>query len=70
MCMRTFHLERLVDVSHVSGTGRVAEGVMFGDGKIALHWESDHSSINIYSSIDDLLYVHSHSGATKIIWDN
>jgi hypothetical protein len=68
--MRTFHLERLVDISGVSGVGRVADGVMFGDGKIALHWESEHSSINIYSSVDDLLCVHGHEGSTKIVWDN
>jgi len=70
MCLRRFHFERNEDKSGVSGCGRVATGVMFDDGQIALHWEGLHSSINIYHSIEDLLYVHGHNGATELIWDD
>jgi hypothetical protein len=67
--MRTFHFERSQDVSGISGTGIVATGVMWDDGQIALHWEGEHSSINIYHSENDLMYIHGHNGATKIVWD-
>jgi len=72
MCnARRFHFMRKVDVSGVSGTGDgVAFGVMFSDGQIALHWEGAHSSINIYQSMDDLLFIHGHEGSTRVIWDD
>jgi hypothetical protein len=39
MCVKIFHLERLVDVSCVSGTGVVAEGAFFTDtGEAVVHW--------------------------------
>lgn len=68
--LRIFHLERKKDISGVSGTGTVAHGVVFEDGKVALHWEGTHSSINIYSSLDDLTFIHSHGDCTKIVFDN
>jgi hypothetical protein len=70
MGLRRFHFERAKDISGVSGCGVVAFGAMWDDGQIALHWEGAHSSINIYHSIDDLLYVHGHEGSTKIVWDD
>jgi hypothetical protein len=68
--LKRFHLERAKDVSGVSGCGAVAAGVLFCDGQVALHWETEHSSINIYHSIDDVLFIHGHEGSTKIIWDD
>ena len=38
---RIFHLLRLADESGVSGTGRVAEGVIFSNGWVALVWLTD-----------------------------
>lgn len=68
--LKRFHFDRCEDASGVSGIGRVAEGCLFSDGKVVLHWESKHSSINIYNSISDLLQIHGHEGRTKIIWDD
>jgi hypothetical protein len=68
--MRKFHFERNEDVSGISGCGCIAFGVIFDDGQIALHWEGAHPSINIYKSIDDLIYIHGHNGKTKIIFDD
>jgi hypothetical protein len=68
--LKTFKLERKVDVSGVSGCGIVALGVMFSDGQCALHWEGSHSSINIYHSLEDLLFVHSHNGASVVVFDD
>ena len=68
--LKRFHFERKKDLSGISGIGAVAFGVMFDDGQIALHWEGNHSSINIYHSVIDLLHIHSHNGATELIWDD
>ncbi len=65
--MRRFKLYRKVDISGVSGTGYVAEGCQFHDGRCLLSWLDDtHSSLNIYKSIDDIIFVHGHQGATEV----
>lgn len=66
--MRAFKLQRDVDCSGVSGTGVVAEGVEFPDGSCCLFWLSKHSSIGIYHSMEDLLFVHGHGNCTHIEW--
>ena len=71
MCMRRFHLQRDNDISGISGTGIVCEGVYFVDtGETVLYWRGEHSSINIYKSIEDVLLIHGHEGSTKIIFDD
>jgi hypothetical protein len=70
MGMRRFHFERLKDASGVSGCGRVAEGVIFSDGKVALEWLSAHASTAIYDSIADVELIHGHEGSTKIVFDD
>ncbi len=64
--MKRFRVIRDMDVSGVSGTGYVAEGVLFRTGQCAVCWRSDHSSVNIYKSLDDVIFVHGHGGATKV----
>lgn len=68
--LKRFHLERKQDISGVSGCGNVADGVIFGDGQVALHWYGENSSINIYRSVTCLLNVHGHNGATEIVFDD
>lgn len=70
MSMRRFHFERLKDASGVSGCGRVAEGVIFSNGKVALEWLSNHASTGLYDSIDDVEYIHGHEGSTQIVFDD
>lgn len=70
MSMRRFHFERAKDVSGISGCGIVACGVLFDDGQVAVHWTGAHSSINIYKSMDDVIYVHGHDGCTRIVFDD
>lgn len=67
--MRPFHLLRTVDVSGVSGTGVVAEGVQFSDGRVVLRWLTDVPSTAIYDSIDAIRHIHGHDGMTKVVWD-
>lgn len=66
--MRRFVLERAEDVSGVSGTGRVAEGVEFSDGTVVMKWMTYTSSLGVYLNIKELDFVHSHEGRTKVVW--
>jgi hypothetical protein len=71
MCIRRFHFERNTDLSGVSGVGRIAEGCLFVDtGDVVVHWLGKHPSINIYKSLEDVIFVHGHLGATEIIFDD
>ena len=64
---RRFNLVRAIDVSGVSGTGIVAQGVEFVTGKAVINWCSrDIKSVTIYDSINDVLRIHGHGEATKI----
>ncbi len=66
--MRTFHLVRREDVSGVSGTGIVAEGVVFSHGKASLAWVTRYRSVAVYDSLADLLAIHGHDGRTVVEW--
>lgn len=66
--MKTFVLNRKEDISGVSGTGVVAEGVEFIGGMCAIHWLGRYSTVEICQSMDDLKAVHGHEGRTEIIW--
>lgn len=66
--VRRFMLARSEDVSGVSGTGDVAEGIVFSTGKVVLAWTRSPTSIDIYDSLDDLLAIHGHEGRTRIRW--
>ena len=68
--MRLFHLNRIVDETGVSGTGHVAEGVEFPNGKCVMSWLSDISSIAIYDSAEDLIKIHGHGGSTILEWED
>ena len=65
---RPFVLRRGEDVSGVSGTGDVAEGVVFGDGTVALRWRSETASTVLWSSLVDALTVHGHDGRTTVVF--
>lgn len=68
---RRFHLQRLEDISGVSGAGeRIAEGCLFSNGTVVLEWLSPCGSTNRYPNLLAMLQVHSHDGATKVIWDD
>ena len=66
--MRRFHLVRDQDVSGISGTGVVAEGVAFSTGWVALTWLTKVSSLCFYPAITDVEAIHGHGGATRIVW--
>ena len=67
--MRLFHLERTEDASGVSGTGTVAEGVVFDDGRVVLRWLTPVKSTVVFESISDVESVHGHQGKTTIVYE-
>jgi hypothetical protein len=66
--MRRFVLNRDEDVTGSSGTGIVAEGVVFTDGTTVLRWLTQHTSTAIYDSADELILIHGHDGSTQVQW--
>lgn len=65
---RLFHLQRDRDVSGVSGTGRVANGVLWPDGTVSLRWIGERPSTVTWDRLADAEHVHGHGGATRIVW--
>jgi hypothetical protein len=68
--MRTFKLIRVEDESGVSGTGIVAEGVVFSHGEAVLSWLTKHRSIGVYPTLDELINIHGHEGRTRVEFDD
>jgi hypothetical protein len=66
--MRTFQLQRDEDVTGVSGTGVVADGVVFEDGVTVLRWRGERRSTVVWASVDDAIAIHGHDGKTRLIW--
>lgn len=65
---RLFYLLREQDISGISGTGRVADGVLWPDGSCAVRWRSSTSSVSVWTSFQDMVTIHGHGGATRIIF--
>lgn len=66
--MRRFVLLRHEDVTGISGTGVIAEGVEFSDGSVALRWPSHRPSTVMWESVNDAISIHGHHGRTVICW--
>ncbi len=66
--MRRFTLVRREDVSGVSGTGIVAEGIVFSTGKVVLAWVTQYRSVAVYDSLAELEAIHGHDGRTAVEW--
>lgn len=68
--MKLFTLQRTEDVSGVSGTGTVAEGVEFSDGTVVIRWSVPDlpKSTVVWDSLDSALEIHGHDGRTSVVW--
>ena len=53
-------MRREIDVSGVSGTGVVLEGVLFSTGVVVIHWLTPppRGSISVFDSLDQFLSIH------------
>ena len=67
--MKNFHLKRIQDESGVSGTGWVAEGVQFANGKCVVNWLTRHTSTTVFDSIETVKQIHGHNGKTIVVFD-
>ncbi len=67
---RRFHLERDTDITGVSGTGCVADGVLWPDGTATLRWRGSRASTVHWDKVADAEAVHGHGGHTRIVWDD
>lgn len=67
---RAFVLVRDDDVTGVSGTGVVAQGVEFTDGTVAMRWASAWPTSVVFHDrgIEGVEAIHGHDGATRIVW--
>ena len=65
--MKKFWLRRLEDETGISGVGIVAEGIEFSNGKCAISWLTEVTSIGIYEIIKEVKKIHGHNGKTEII---
>jgi hypothetical protein len=65
---RRFYLDRRADVSGASGTGRVADGVLWPDGTVTIRRRGEHQSTVNWGSLVSAEHVHSHKGATRIVF--
>lgn len=66
---KTFYLNRSEDESGVSGTGRIAQGCIFDNGRVALTWLSEHPSVTVYDNIGEVRAIHGHDGKTEVVID-
>lgn len=67
---KRFRLQRTEDLSGVSGTGVVAQGVDFG-GQVVLKWNDKGETpgaVGFYETTEHVLKIHGHDGRTKIEW--
>jgi hypothetical protein len=66
--MKKFYLLRHEDVNGNSGTGVVAEGVIFDHGGMcAMTWLTSISTITMFRTIKDVITLHGHDGKTQVI---
>ena len=65
--MRKFYLLRHEDVNGYSGTGVVAEGVIFNDGTGAFTWLTPMKTVTTFWKMADIRKMHGHNGKTEVI---
>lgn len=73
--MRGFTMRREFDVSGVSGTGIVLEGVLFSTGVVVIHWLTPppRGSISVFDDLEQFLSIHVRphpDNRTVLRWDD
>lgn len=72
---RAFVLHRDRDITGVSGTGPVADGVEFPDGTAVVRWRDLDGPADgvvpttvVFPSVEAVEALHGHAGATRLVW--
>lgn len=69
MSARVFYLVRIEDETGTSGTGIVAEGVLWSGGDVSVRWLGEAPCVHYWpGGIDHVRRVHGHRGKTKVVW--
>jgi len=66
--VKPFYMKRNVDINGLSGTGVVAVGVMWPNGRVTICWTSIKSSTENHDSMENLIELHGHAGNTEFIF--
>lgn len=67
--MRRFVLQRDEDVSGVSGTGIVADGVLWPDGTCTVKWRGEYGTeVSHDRGMASIEHIHGHGGKTRIVF--
>jgi hypothetical protein len=62
--VKSGYLDRIEDVSGVSGTGKISEFAISSDGRVVVFWASGYS---IFPSLEEAVKTHGHNGKTKFV---
>ena len=62
--MRYFILERNEDETGLSGTGIIAEGIVWSDGTVAYRWLTSTPTTVIIENVENVETIHGHDGKT------
>ena len=65
--MKRFYLLRHEDVHDQSGTGVVAEGIVFDSGMAAMTWLTNDSTVTIFLKVSTIKKLHGHKGKTEFV---
>ncbi|WP_084497186.1 hypothetical protein [Nocardia amamiensis] len=65
--VRVFQLHRDVDVTGFSGTGVVADGVIWPDGAVSMRWRGAVRTTVEASCLADIQLIHGHDGVTRVV---
>lgn len=68
---RMFYIERKLDVTGISGVGRVLDGVVFHTGQVVVCWRSEYSSITTFPTWNafDAVHLRAHpENRTQIVF--
>jgi hypothetical protein len=68
--MRRFRIDRYADPTGVSGTGCVAQGVVFSDGSTVVRWLGKSPTTTVHDSVESVEAIHLHGGASKLRWED
>jgi hypothetical protein len=75
--VRRFQVKRDVDMTGVSGTGIVADGVEFPDGTTVVRWRDVtgpnydrgvRATTVVFPNVTAVEALHGHNGATTLVW--
>lgn len=65
---RRFVLQRDADITGISGTGIVADGVCWPDSTVSIRWRGERPSVVFWEKLEHARAIHGHGGATRFVW--